>query len=255
MKKRLLVPILLLYFTLLNAQVGIGTLTPDASSALDISTSNKGVLVPRVSLSNVTASSIDGVNTAATGLLIWNNNSTTTGGDGIGYYYYNGTIWEKVQTTATNSTNTVASKYRASASYTLANGVYRYLNYNTTSFSIGGGSYNTTNGTYTVPEDGIYEIKAKLNVGFNSSGPREMSIMWRLMVNGTIYEQNGEQGGATVTTSYRHTFRQNFTHELSAGDEVRIRVFPAYSGSTSPSVFGGGGSIASGTNLVINKIN
>ncbi len=90
--------------TQMLAQVGINTTNPDASSILDISSSDKGLLVPRVSLSNVTLTSLDGSNTAANGLLIWNTNASTTGGAGIGYYYFNGTTWEKITTnnTATN---------------------------------------------------------------------------------------------------------------------------------------------------------
>ena len=40
--------------TKLYAQVGIGTLTPNASAMLDINSSNKGLLVPRVNLISLT---------------------------------------------------------------------------------------------------------------------------------------------------------------------------------------------------------
>lgn len=87
--------VLIILFTGLsvNAQVGINTTTPDASSILDISATDKGVLVPRVNLPNVTTSQLDGTNTAATGLLIWNTNATTVGGNGVGFYFFNGTQW------------------------------------------------------------------------------------------------------------------------------------------------------------------
>jgi hypothetical protein len=70
-----------------HSQVGIGTTNPDASSVLDISSTDKGILVPRVSLSNVTNTMIDGTNTAATGLLIYNTNASVTGGNGVGFYF------------------------------------------------------------------------------------------------------------------------------------------------------------------------
>ncbi len=97
----------LLFFasTQMLAQVGVNTTNPDASSILDITSSNKGLLVPRVSLSNVTNNSLDGSNTAAIGLLIWNTNASTTGGAGIGYYYFNGTTWEKIITNNTTTTD------------------------------------------------------------------------------------------------------------------------------------------------------
>ncbi|RDK84316.1 tail fiber domain-containing protein [Marinirhabdus gelatinilytica] len=80
----------------LSAQVGIGTVTPDPSAILDMDASDKGILVPRVSLPDITTTQLDGTNTAAEGLLIWNTNASTTGGDGVGFYAFNGTSWEKL---------------------------------------------------------------------------------------------------------------------------------------------------------------
>ena len=85
------------------SQVGIGTTTPDASSVLDITATDKGVLIPRVSLANVTTTMLDGTNTAATGLLIYNTNASVTDGNGVGYYYFNGTIWEHIKTSSSVS--------------------------------------------------------------------------------------------------------------------------------------------------------
>ncbi len=99
--KKITLLIVFLFGTMLHAQVGINTTSPDASSMLDISATNKGVLVPRVSLTNVTLTTLDGTNTAATGLLIWNTNATTTGGSGVGFYFYNGTQWMPITQSAT----------------------------------------------------------------------------------------------------------------------------------------------------------
>ena len=103
MKKILLSVICLCVFSL-HAQVGVNTTTPDPSSVLDVSATDKGVLVPRVSLTNITNTIIDGTNTAATGLLIYNTNASVTGGSGIGFYFFNGTVWERL-TTSTSSDN------------------------------------------------------------------------------------------------------------------------------------------------------
>ncbi|WP_271856245.1 hypothetical protein [Patiriisocius marinus] len=89
----------------LNAQVGIGTVMPDESSILDITAVDKGILAPRVSLTNVTTTMLDGSNTAATGLLIWNTNTATTGGDGIGFYVFTGVVWEKISTENISASN------------------------------------------------------------------------------------------------------------------------------------------------------
>ena len=75
-----------------NAQnVGIGIATPDASAKLHVVDANRGLLIPKVSIGNVTAAAP--VTAPAVGLLVFNTNAATTGGSGIGFYYWNGTQW------------------------------------------------------------------------------------------------------------------------------------------------------------------
>ncbi|MFC4817545.1 hypothetical protein [Flavobacterium sp. GCM10023249] len=69
------------------SQVGINTTTPDASSMLDITSNDKGLLIPRISIPNLNASAP--VTTPAVSLLVYNTNSTT----GVGYYYWDGLKW------------------------------------------------------------------------------------------------------------------------------------------------------------------
>ncbi len=85
--------ILILISHNIMAQVGIGTILPDPSAALDITASDQGLLIPRVSLNDVSNTMLDGVNTAADGLLIWNSNAATVGGSGVGFYYFEGGTW------------------------------------------------------------------------------------------------------------------------------------------------------------------
>ena len=75
-----------------NAQnVGINASgnTPDASAMLDVSATNKGLLIPRVSLSSTTDNTT--VPTPTTSLLVYNTNVSITNGNGEGYYYNGGT--------------------------------------------------------------------------------------------------------------------------------------------------------------------
>ncbi len=79
-----------------NAQnVGINTTgaTPSASAMLDISATNKGVLIPRVHLNSTT--DIATIPNPATSLLVYNTNTSMTGGS-VGFYYWNGTGWIKL---------------------------------------------------------------------------------------------------------------------------------------------------------------
>lgn len=83
------------------SQVGIGTTNPDTSSSLDISSANSGLLIPRISLIDV-SNGIAPINTPAISLLIYNNNPAVIGGNGEGYYYWNGTEWKKLTTDGNN---------------------------------------------------------------------------------------------------------------------------------------------------------
>jgi hypothetical protein len=64
---------------------GIGTTSPNASSLLEIRSTAKGFLMPRMSLAQR-----NGIASPATGLLIYQTNSTP------GFYYYSGTAWKAV---------------------------------------------------------------------------------------------------------------------------------------------------------------
>lgn len=75
----------------LYGQVGLQTDNPDPSSVLDIVSSNKGILIPRVSLTN-DLSDPSPVAAPATGLLIFNNGPTQP----AGFYFWNGSKWEAV---------------------------------------------------------------------------------------------------------------------------------------------------------------
>ena len=77
-----------LFFTVTTqAQVGIGTTTPAASAKLDISSTSKGLLIPRVALTGTTDAVT--ISSPAVSLLVYNTtaNSYVT----PGYYYNSGT--------------------------------------------------------------------------------------------------------------------------------------------------------------------
>ncbi len=77
-----------LFLTILNAQVGINTTVPSAGSLLDVSSTDKGILLPRVDISDLnTIAPIAGGSTES--LFVYNTNTTT----GKGFYYWNGSIW------------------------------------------------------------------------------------------------------------------------------------------------------------------
>ena len=64
-----------------NAQVGIGTTTPNSSAALDISSSNKGMLIPRLTTAQRVA-----ITNPATGLLVFDTDKGSI-------MFYDGSSW------------------------------------------------------------------------------------------------------------------------------------------------------------------
>lgn len=110
--EKLILPVLFCITGLNNyAQMAIGTtaVLPHQSAGLELTQNNKGLLIPRVSLS--------GTNDAAaipfgspTGLLVYNTNAAMAGGGGTGFYYNANEAnpgtrnWVKIQTGAGSNT-------------------------------------------------------------------------------------------------------------------------------------------------------
>ena len=80
----------------LNAQTGIGTTTPHASAKLDVTSSDKGFLPPRMTSAQRTA-----ISSPAAGLMVYQTDGTS------GLYYYNGTAWIYIINSTTNVVSVV----------------------------------------------------------------------------------------------------------------------------------------------------
>ena len=95
-KKRFFTALLtLLTFSSVLSQVGINTTTPSPGSVLDVESSDKGILVPRVNILDLTT--IAPVTGGATESLLVYNTSTSTG---PGFFYWDGTEWIAIGTNA-----------------------------------------------------------------------------------------------------------------------------------------------------------
>jgi len=71
--------------------VGIGTMTPDPSAKLDISSINSGLLTPRMTTAQRTA-----IASPATGLLVFDNTTNS-------FWFYNGSAWTNLATINTDN--------------------------------------------------------------------------------------------------------------------------------------------------------
>ncbi len=90
------------------SQVAINTdgSAPASSAMLDISSTNKGLLPPRVGL--ISIADVTTIPTPAVGLLVYNTNASISNGYGQGYYFFTGLKWSKL---ASNTTHYLGEMY------------------------------------------------------------------------------------------------------------------------------------------------
>lgn len=88
-----------------NAQTGIGTTTPNASAKLEVYSTNKGFLAPRVTLTG--NNDVSTIAAPAIGLLVYNTATAGSSPNNVnpGFYYYNGSAWVRLTVPSDNALN------------------------------------------------------------------------------------------------------------------------------------------------------
>lgn len=89
------------------AQTGIGTTSPNPSAKLEVYSTNKGFLPPRITLTSTT--DVTTIPSPAEGLLVYNTGNNA--GLAAGYYYWNGGTWATIATAG--GSGSVAAEYGA----------------------------------------------------------------------------------------------------------------------------------------------
>ncbi len=195
MKNYLLI-ITVLILGQMQAQTGIGTTTPNASAKLDVYSTNKGFLPPRVTLTSATDATT--IASPAEGLLVYNVGSV---GLQAGYYYWNGANWATIAT-ATSAGNGVTSSDLVklySKKYSTADGDIAHAN-----------GYS-----FTVPVSGRYLFDFS-STGFASNVPFSVYFQIRNASNGIV-------GADTVNTA------NNYQHvEFDGKVEVNLQANTNY---------------------------
>ena len=142
-----------------NAQVGIGTTSPNASAVLDVTSTTQGFLPPRM-----TQAQRNAISSPASGLMVWCTNCGAAGE----FQGYNGTTWVNL-TGGTATGATISSITCGSAtnngtltSGTAASGVSSVIPYT-------GGNAGTHSGQ-TVTSTGVTGLTATLSAGTFASG-------------------------------------------------------------------------------------
>lgn len=145
------------------SQVGIGTTTPNSSAQLEVKSSSKGFLPPRIALTSVSDNST--ISTPATGLLIFNTASAGTTPNNVtpGYYYWNGSNWVRLED---NSLTKVSAFVGRGTDVTLGNLKVRLASSGNASLQV-----STVSGTYSVYGSGVYVAGGTGNATIFGSSP------------------------------------------------------------------------------------
>lgn len=178
--------LLLFVVTTVSAQVGVGTRTPNPDAMLEVASTNKGILLPRVALTNSTAASPLAAHVA--GMAVYN---TATAGDVTpGYYYNDGSKWVKLATGAGATDATATS-----------NGLIRLAG-DLSGTAAAPAVANLAIGTAKLTDDAVTTVKiadgaitaAKLNAMAATSG---QVLKW----NGTAWAPAADAGLTTTVSN------------------------------------------------------
>jgi hypothetical protein len=172
MKKLLLLFFVISSLSEMNAQTGIGTTTPEASAKLDVYSTNKGFLPPRVTLTSGTDTTT--IPSPATGLLVYNTGNNV--GLVAGYYYWNGTSWATIATAsgyAVGSSYLRGSRSAAQTTNLSVNSLVAFSQVdNVSGQEI---SLNTSTGQITLAAGRTYRLHAQVP---NMSGGTRPAFAW-----------------------------------------------------------------------------
>ncbi len=200
MKKTYLLLTSLFLYGQLSAQrtenVGIGTTNPDKSAVLDISSSEKGLLIPRMTLEKRNV-----ISNPANGLLIYQTDEAN------GFYFYNGKKWSPISSNdaysvavanvdnwsktgdaGTNpTTNFIGTTDNVDLNFRVGNVVHGKLTSLTKSVYFGSRAGNVATGSENV---GIGHGAMR----FNTTGSRNIALGNSAMLNNTTGTNNFSLG-------------------------------------------------------------
>ncbi len=153
-----------------NGSLGIGTTSPNAYAMMDISSSNKGILVPRVALTSNTADlNADGDNDVTNqpkGLLVYNIGTGLL--KYVGYVFWDGSEWRALNGTSTaEGTVTALDCLSASLDPSSYTANVQYNGALSIPYSGGNGGYYAGQ---TITSTGVTGLTAKLDPGSFANG-------------------------------------------------------------------------------------
>ncbi|ANF52898.1 hypothetical protein A0O34_21285 [Chryseobacterium glaciei] len=145
----------------IKSQIGIGTATPQPSSILELSSLDKALILPRVSL--ISTTDITTVPNPVKGLLVYNLSDSGTGTSMVYkdlIYLYDGTLWQALMDykLATNTINmpVLFAKGRKTTTNTICTGL------SGANFNLDTIDNLNTNGSITADRTGFYKFTARI---------------------------------------------------------------------------------------------
>lgn len=221
----------------LHAQVGIGTSNPDPGTILDLYSTNKGLLIPRVQLlsnNDITTVPVTlSPNSPEQGTLIYNLSDAGSIPNNVfkdTFYIWNGTQWDnigRVSDTRTEINNRNKTQLLFIGNPTAVNSNYVTPNYSTwTTMNFVTETLDLedihTAGTFTIPTTGLYSFFGSVTLGFGTTNGNSKAFGVRLIntststVLATSYFGTGPGGNGGNMPLY-------WMGTLEAGAQIQIQ--------------------------------
>ncbi|GAA4799007.1 hypothetical protein GCM10023330_00300 [Litoribaculum gwangyangense] len=195
------------------SQVGIGTTSPDPSSILDIESNNGGLLIPRLSSTQIAS-----IPNPANGLLVYNTDLN------IFQFNYGSTVtpnWlrtsRKLSVKCSNTDTTTDVNNNAAINAPIMGS----LNWND---DISIYNVDTVNNTITINQTGRYRITVNVSLITTVNGARFTPEMW-LEINGTQRGTFGSTGYIRINNNHEESsLHITEVFNLNSGDIVSVAI-------------------------------
>jgi hypothetical protein len=196
--KRLVILFLLITF-FGQAQTGIGTTTPEASAKLDVTSSNKGFLPPRVTLTSLTDNTT--IPNPATGLLVYNTGNNV--GLVAGYYYWNGSSWATIATATGSGVSASYARGSRTAAQTAGLSTNGLVAFTQVDQSAGQDiSLNTSTGQITLAAGRTYRLQAQVPSFQTSASDARPQFGWYNETTGAYVGSSSAAYSGASTAGY-----------------------------------------------------